>query len=211
MVKETRGDCKFCGKEYARRSIRKHVDSCAKGPTDEGKSMFLRIFVEGRYDGRYWMYLEVSQTATLQDLDSFLRRTWLECCGHLSEFTIQGRGYSETEGASLGVPIQKVVQVGEVFLHEYDFGSTTTLKLTAVSLRQGATKRERIEKLSQNNPLDYPSCDCGVQADYVRYDEEEEKLVVICRSCLDGVEEDENEDEWVSITNSPRMGVCGYC
>ena len=31
---------------------------------------------------------------TLADLDDFLRAIWLECCGHLSEFTIGGTSYS---------------------------------------------------------------------------------------------------------------------
>ncbi len=32
--------------------------------------------------------------ATLADLDDFLRGIWLECCGHLSSFDIEGVTYT---------------------------------------------------------------------------------------------------------------------
>jgi len=41
----------------------------------------------------YWMHLEVPTTITLADLDGFLRDIWLECCGHLSSFSIDGISY----------------------------------------------------------------------------------------------------------------------
>ena len=44
--------------------------------------------------GLYWMELAVRADTTLRQLDGFLRGMWLECCGHLSEFTILGVRYS---------------------------------------------------------------------------------------------------------------------
>ncbi|BCL80655.1 hypothetical protein ccbrp13_31200 [Ktedonobacteria bacterium brp13] len=41
----------------------------------------------------YWMHLEVSTGATLADLDHFLRKSWLECYGHLSAFEIGNQSY----------------------------------------------------------------------------------------------------------------------
>jgi len=49
--------------------------------------------VEGSYLPYYWMHLELPANATLEDLDSFLRDIWLECCGHLSAFRIEGKEY----------------------------------------------------------------------------------------------------------------------
>jgi len=34
-------------------------------------------------------------SATLAKLDDYLRAIWLECCGHLSKFTIGGWGGGE--------------------------------------------------------------------------------------------------------------------
>jgi hypothetical protein len=37
--------------------------------------------------------LEIKADAKLRRLDDFLRRTWVECCGHLSEFSVAGYDY----------------------------------------------------------------------------------------------------------------------
>lgn len=58
------------------------------------KTRFFHILVEGRYNPQYWMHLEMAASDTLAYLDDFLRAIWLECCGHLSEFTIGGTSYS---------------------------------------------------------------------------------------------------------------------
>jgi hypothetical protein len=52
------------------------------------------LLVEGRYIKDYWLRLEVPAATSLQNLDRFLRGIWLECCGHMSAFTIQGACYS---------------------------------------------------------------------------------------------------------------------
>lgn len=36
------------------------------------------------------MFVEIKETETLKALDRFLRDIWVECCGHLSEFDING-------------------------------------------------------------------------------------------------------------------------
>ncbi len=88
--------------------MKKHLDACqGKGipaattsPTSslsspksqKGKGVLL--LVEGYRMPEYWMYLEAPAQATLGDLDKLLRKTWLECCGHLSAFEIAGVSYS---------------------------------------------------------------------------------------------------------------------
>ena len=47
--------------------------------------------------GLYWLHIEMKGTANLFALDNFLRGIWLECCGHLSQFTIHGVRYSSYE------------------------------------------------------------------------------------------------------------------
>lgn len=48
--------------------------------------------VEGEH-GLYWLGVEAKASARLRHLDQFLRRIWLECCGHLSKFEIAGVDY----------------------------------------------------------------------------------------------------------------------
>ena len=82
----------------------------------------------------YWLHIEMNAMATLAELDQFLRDIWLECCGHLSEFTINGIRYEtspsddwlEMDSKSMNVQLRKVLKVKDKFSYEYDFGSTTT-------------------------------------------------------------------------------------
>ena len=42
----------------------------------------------------YWLDLEIKTDSKLRQLDDLLRKVWLECCGHLSAFKIDGLRYS---------------------------------------------------------------------------------------------------------------------
>ena len=93
------------------------------------------------------MELGVRCDATLRELDQFLRAVWLECCGHLSHFTINGVEYSvvvpmpgenrnfepeserEANWRHMGRSINAAIPPLTVFHHEFDYGSTTELDL----------------------------------------------------------------------------------
>jgi hypothetical protein len=82
----------------------------------------------------YWVDVAMKREATLSDLDRLLRRIWLECCGHLSEF--HGGGHRK---------VSMRTRVGEAFFavgdrlgYVYDFGSSTEL---VVSLSGSAAGR----------------------------------------------------------------------
>ena len=107
------------------------------------------------------MHLDLPGNAALADLDSFLRRTWLECCGHLSAFNIGGASYSSdaemisgsfwnSGDKSMNVRLDKVLSPGTKFSHEYDFGTTTELSLKVVSEREGEVKGKSIQVLARN-------------------------------------------------------------
>jgi len=48
--------------------------------------------VHEAYNKDFWLDLEMTGSASLDKLDKYLRAIWLECCGHLSKFTIGGWG-----------------------------------------------------------------------------------------------------------------------
>ena len=58
------------------------------------KIKFFHLVVEGRYLPEYWLHLLIPSSSPLWYLDNFLRGIWLECCNHLSAFTIEGERYS---------------------------------------------------------------------------------------------------------------------
>lgn len=85
----TTGTCRFCGSEFAKVGMGRHLKACKQRAefAGQGKSgRLLHLQVDGTYDPEYWMHLEVPAVVTLAELDTFLRWTWLECCGHLSAF-----------------------------------------------------------------------------------------------------------------------------
>src|SRR5438128_2703140 len=91
------GTCFLCHKTFSKPGMSRHLESCKGGevPADASfpqhqKDKIFRILVEDYPMSEYWMYLELPAQATLTDLDNFLRKTWLECCGHLSAFSIGG-------------------------------------------------------------------------------------------------------------------------
>ena len=100
------------------------------------------------------MELGVRADTTLHELDRFLRSVWLECCGHLSHFDIEGVVYSvmvprpgddfaflpmderEEQWRHMGRTVATAILPATWFEHQYDYGTTTDLDLRhAESLR----------------------------------------------------------------------------
>ena len=100
----SKGVCSFCKGEFEKAKMTQHLKYCKQRATEIAtelentpalqKIRLFHILVEGRYNPQCWMHLELSAQDDLADLDDFLRAIWLECCGHLSEFTIGGTSYS---------------------------------------------------------------------------------------------------------------------
>src|SRR4030042_3194689 len=95
---ESHGTCTYCGEVITRRSIAKHLEKCPKWQeiltTTEVSSRLVETLwhlrVQDVHDKDFWLDLEMAGSASLDKLDKYLRAIWLECCGHLSKFTIGG-------------------------------------------------------------------------------------------------------------------------
>jgi hypothetical protein len=211
------GKCQGCGGVFDKAAITRHLKSCSAqrpaGPAPSGKRQpqkILHLAVEGRYLPHYWMHLEAPAKATLFDLDGFLRAAWLECCGHMSAFIIEGQHYSsssleEMEDRGLEAELGHVLQPKLTFRYEYDFGTTTELTLKVVGERLGAMKRGAVEVLARNEPPTIPCGVCGQPATQV------------CGGCGEGwlcakcaPKHECGEDMLLPVVNSPRTGQCGY-
>ena len=100
---DTKGVCRFCLKSFSGRSMARHLTSCkVKKEKDfetaknkKKKDLIYHIKISGYKI--FWLHIEIKGTKKLSALDTFLRNIWLECCGHLSEFTIDGTEYSYLE------------------------------------------------------------------------------------------------------------------
>ena len=199
------GSCALCGRQAAKAKMAAHLAAClaAHGGAERIQALVLYRF-EAAYDSRYWLYAEARANASLRHLDAFLRKIWLECCGHLSAF------YADHQQLGMGAVANLVFGArGAKIRYEYDFGSTTTLTGQAVSVHHGAKGREVVRLLARNAPLEEPCTQCA------------EPATVVCPYCLEGgaallcathagTHEHADEGVYLPVINSPRMGVCGY-
>lgn len=241
MPKQSKGLCKYCGKEYTKGGMLKHLAACKERKnvwnkeTGKRKSGYFELVISGRYNTAYWLIIEMRDTATLEDLDRFLREIWVECCGHLSAFTINGEeyevlpdmvdiwgGFSEPS-KSMDYKLKDVFSVGMSAGYVYDFGSTTELAIKVQEYRTGVWKSDAVTILSRNNP---PEILCSVceknKAVWILPERYYEGDPFRCDDCLRLAEEDEEsenmeedddyyfEEFYLPVCNSPRMGVCGY-
>src|SRR5947209_2602120 len=101
------GTCSLCEKPFSRTTMTRHLETCGLPDAGQAAKRSFHLFVDGRYAKSYWMHLAVPVEARLDMVDNFLRQIWLECCGHLSAFTIAGKSYaSEPESRDLGMGVQ---------------------------------------------------------------------------------------------------------
>ena len=233
------GRCRLCGDTFNRSGIGKHLSACrrradiedplsdmrAEAPTKApARVRSFHITVKDRYDSRYWMHLDVPKKMKLRALDSFLRTIWVECCGHLSAFSISGVMYNVDNTDSFGsfagrrpqnmeVPSYRVLHPGRTFQYEYDFGTTTELTLRVVS--EGVMElRHGIRLLARNDAPELTCHSCKSAS-----------ATVICTQCIGYEGPDSTQgylcdnckmhhrcDEWMllPVVNSPRVGRCGY-
>ena len=225
MSRQSKGKCKFCGKEYTKASMVKHISSCKErirkhDEIENGKTCgYFGLLIAAKYAKSYWLITEFREDATLKDIDKFLRDIWLECCGHLSSFKIDEVWYESDPEPSMGwgrrtvksmnCKLQNVIEKGMTFDYEYDFGSTTALTVSVFDYRVGNWKKDKLSILSRNNPVEYICDECG-----------EKPATVVCTECMyedagflcDVCKENHGcgEEMLMGICNSPRFGVCGY-
>jgi len=201
------------------RAVNATAQAEASGRQKTQKTRIVHLLVEGYYLPMYWMHLEVSAAITLGELDRFLRDIWLECCGHLSAFEIGGVRYSSSAdmddgwlsiGKSMRVRLDKVLSPGQGCSYEYDFGSTTELRLKVVSEREvaGPWKANQVKVIARNNAPS-GSCDvCGKPATEIcsqcMYDDKGS----LCDECAKNHEC--GEEMLLPVVNSRGAGVCGY-
>ena len=218
----TKGTCQFCHGVFGKAAMAKHLETCPQRTGDaaarSGKTtkqtQLLHLLVEGRDQPQYWMHLEMPANTTLQTLDNFLRKTWLECCGHLSKFDLAGVSYASYPDPEFGDKSMRV-QVGTLlspevqFSHEYDFGTTTELRLKVVSEREGEVKgKSSIQVLARNEPPTIPCSVCGKPATDVCAQCIYEGSGWLCETCAE--EHECGEEMLLPVVNSPRVGMCAY-
>jgi hypothetical protein len=219
-IQKTNGICSLCKAEYAKTAMKNHLVKCLQKHPARKPSVFpvpiqtrlFTILVKGSFLHEYWMYIEVPANSLLSGLDTFLRDTWVECCGHLSAFSIHGIRFMVDpdeyfpDDKGMNYLLEKLP--GMEFSYEYDFGSTTYLDLKVVSEREVEDSGRSIDILARNKPP-VVNCDsCGKIATYVCRDCSNRGMGWVCEDCAP--DHECGEEVLLPVVNSPRVGVCGY-
>ena len=243
------GKCFFCGKTFAKSVINRHLATHLKEKTNlkektkpekpgkPGKSFFVKVEMPNRQGkSLYFLNLWIDGEAKMDDLDTFLRNIWLECCDHMSAFTnpkiarqrrhISPATFENIEQylaamnklddeveISMNKKVKTVLSKGLELVYEYDFGSTTKLTVTVVD-EYPLKAEKKIVLLSRNEPLKIMCDTCG-----------KSPATQLCTACMyDGESKfcdkcarkhakkcgDFADYASTPVVNSPRMGVCGY-
>ena len=210
---ESRGTCLLCGETIVKRSVTKHLAKCPKrlerieaaDVSSRPQETIWHLRVQGAYAKEYWFDLEMVGSASLEHLDKYLRAIWLECCGHLSEYSIGGWGGTKIGKARKA---NSVFATGLVLRHIYDFGTSSETDIQVVDSRSGPPlTKHPIYLMARNHQPEALCEECGQPAECL-YDEDEKTGFL----CAEHVKEHphENYGEPMPIVNSPRMGMCGY-
>ncbi len=127
-ARSTIGICTFCKAEFMKGKMTQHLKFCKQRRKDNAvrdaditkqKTKLFSLLIEGRYNPQYWMHVELPASKPLATLDFFLRDMWVECCNHLSAFTIDGTSYgSEPEEFYFAMPEEATTVVEEVIEEE---------------------------------------------------------------------------------------------
>ena len=225
------GNCGYCGRELTAGGLTGHLRSCAARrraieQADRGGRSVQDIYhlrVQGRYRREYWLHLEMCGSAALEELDYYLRTIWLECCGHLSQFTIGGMLYDRPgadsgylEGCeSMEVSVDRLFGVGLAFSHEYDFGSTTHLAIKVLGQRRGRPTTDHSIALMARNIHQPLLCQaCGEPARFLclgcHYEGSDDLAGYVCEDHAAAHADHMDSGGRLPLVNSPRSGVCGY-
>jgi hypothetical protein len=218
-----KGTCALCGASVDKRRSAAHYIACAPAhdvPTGrEADLLIVRIGAVGATE--YWLDIEAETGAGLSKLDAFLRDIWLECCDHLSLFSVPPFRYSSCPSdlpqllGRASTERSMAARIGAVFSHtgqkgtyDYDFGSTTRLTVERVGARVGRIGKTPVRLLVRNDALPWKCGRCGAPATLVCSAHESDDSPFVC----DAHEADHEcgDETFLPVVNSPRMGVCGY-
>ena len=215
--KQSRGKCAFCGREMTKGGLARHLSACsereeaidAANQKPGNGQVLCHLQAKDAWAGDFWLHLEMDGSATLAHLDHYLRAIWLECCGHLSRFSIGGWSGDEI---SMGTRIERAFRPGTELTHIYDFGTESVTLIRMVGVREGKPQTSHpIFLMARNNPPEAFCMECKQPASW------------LCIECLYDTDEtgtlcDEHAQahphdaygEPMALANSPRVGLCGY-
>jgi hypothetical protein len=217
--KQSQGECVFCGRAMTKVGLSKHLKTClqrqemintagSKRQASQTERLY-HLQIQDAWSPDFWLHIEMNGNASLKDLDRYLRAIWLECCGHLSQFSVGGWG---GEKIPMSRKIERVFKPGVELTHIYDFGTSSETLIKAVDIREGSPLTKHPIYLMARNKVPAADCvECGEPAGWLCMEclIEGGEWITLCEK---HAEEHSHGDygEPIPLVNSPRLGMCGY-
>lgn len=200
MAAASKGNCYLCGTALGKTAMKNHILKVHSAPDDGQECRLLKV--EGADNKNYWLYICVPVSSSLTLVDTFLRKIWLECCGHTSCFFTLNYSVVKKSTKLGDLP------VGTKLIHEYDLGSTTQCLITVADGMVSKGRRRGVRLLARNIPFEFECGECDAKADVIDVERMwEGNYPFLCNDCAGK----SDSEMTLPVTNSPRMGVCGYC
>jgi hypothetical protein len=203
---KSEGKCIYCGETFSQKEITKHLITHLKKIEKEKTAESKPAYLLDISDGKYFLQVLVNGTASFKTLDTFLRKIWLECCGHMSNFS------HKHFKISMNHKFEDVLSPNLKFRYIYDYGSTTELD-NQMKGRFVVPVNNNVMLLSRNEPLNIMCLNCKAKTATVCCVVHIYDGGFYCDDCAI-IHENECPDfedyARTSIINSPRVGVCGY-
>jgi len=205
---KSEGKCLYCNQFFSQKEITRHLDthllSAQKQDVDKSIASYHHIIIEA---GEMFLEILVEAEQKMNIIDDFLRRIWLECCGHLSGF--QHKNFK----ISMSNKVKEVFEPKVKILYQYDYGTTTTVQLRSGKVFK-LNLKEKLILLSRNEPLKQMCAICKTKpSENICTVCQYEQGAFFCEACsaVHAQTCDDFEDyAKMPVVNSPRMGECGY-
>jgi hypothetical protein len=213
---QSRGTCFYCDNDYTRDGMVRHLRACSERDAaiesaNERRSSetLYHLRVEDEWGRPFWLDLEMRGSASLQTLDDYLREIWLECCGHMSQFSIGGWGGDEI---LMSQKADAVFDTDTELTHIYDFGTESRTTIRTMDVRTGApTTDAPIALMARNHKPEVVCMECDREATWLCMEcmYETDAPGTLCDDHVEAHPHDAYGDP-LPFVNSPRVGMCAY-
>ena len=175
------GTCYLCGEKFTQADLIKHIRKTHIMAGDGEACLLLKV--EGADNPDYWLLLDMPANCKLSVLDAFLRRIWLECCGHISAFRTRHE-YVISMNRQIGT-----FNANSKIQHDYAPIMTTTLSITVLGVSTRPKQRDKVRLLARNDSFVYTCNDCGQLASLTAETfDPDYRRIYMCEDCVSAMD-----------------------
>jgi hypothetical protein len=220
--KWAKGKCFICKKVYTKSGMTNHLKSHLrkerKDLSLEKTDEYFHLSIISDECPDFWLHVGALTSSRLWEIDAFLRKIWFYSDSHLSGFTIDDISYDVNgvdridnsslfgfmgiERRSMNYKASDILKPGVEFLYEYDFGTTSRVKIGVKSKYEDSPDNQSIALLARNELPEYPCEKCEKPVEVICGEIYEQQW--LCRKCA---AEEDLLDFSIPFENTPRIGL----